>query len=408
MSLLKEAITNDAGAAKMAWFGPQGSGKTMAATQVAVGLAHHYHKDSPIAFFDTEKGSDFAKTLCDVEGIKLLRVKSRAFADLLEALKEAEQQGACALIIDSMSHVWTELMDSFCRRKKIQRIEFQHWRELKGMWREWVDAMLNTRVHILIAGRAGKEYAYEENEQGKKELITTGTKFKAEGEFGYEPDILVELWNEREEGSKRGSHLIHKGIVLKDRSWGLNGREFVWKDKSSYKKGDYQLVYACFEPYFKFLSIGGEHHAIDAERNSDDLFSAENGDSTHYLRARMRQACLEDWDATMELIFPGTAGAMKRARAVIGEAITGVRSRTRLEQYDVNQLQQCVGILMAFERRIKAEPVIEEQAMLELLKLAKEDFRGSSKDTTLLEVMLHKSVNEAKAKGGSGETPAPF
>jgi hypothetical protein len=65
-------------------------------------------------------------------------------------------------------------------------------------------------VHILIAGRAGKEYEYQENEAGKKELITTGTKFKAEGEFGYEPDILVELWNEREEGSKRGSHLIHK------------------------------------------------------------------------------------------------------------------------------------------------------------------------------------------------------
>jgi pantothenate kinase-related protein Tda10 len=64
MSLLKEAIANDAGAAKMAWFGPQGSGKTMAATQVAVGLSHHYHKDAPIAFFDTEKGSDFAKTLC--------------------------------------------------------------------------------------------------------------------------------------------------------------------------------------------------------------------------------------------------------------------------------------------------------------------------------------------------------
>src|SRR5947208_629877 len=321
MSLLKEAIANDAGAAKMAWFGPQGSGKTMAATQVAVGLSHHYHKDSPIAFFDTEKGSDFAKTLCDVEGVKLLRVKSRAFADLLETLKEAEQQGACALIIDSMSHVWTELMDSFCRRKKIQRIEFQHWRELKAMWREWVDAMLNTRLHILIAGRAGKEYEYQENEAGKKELITTGTKFKAEGDFGYEPDILVELWNEREEGAKRGSHLIHKGIVLKDRAWGLNGKEFVWKDKAAYKKGDYQLVYKCFEPYFKFLSIGGEHHAIDAERNSDELFSAENGDSAYYHRVRMKQACLEDWDATMELLFPGATAAMKRLRAIVGETI---------------------------------------------------------------------------------------
>jgi hypothetical protein len=404
MSLLKEATVTEQGSAKMAWFGPQGSGKTMSAVQVAVGLAHHFHKDAPIAFFDTEKGSDFAKPLCDAEGIRMLRIKSRAFADLLEALKEAEQMGACALIVDSMSHVWTELMDAFCRQKKISRIEFQHWRELKAVWREWVDAMLNTRLHILIAGRAGKEYEYQENDNGKKELITTGTKLKAEGEFGYEPDILVELWNERKEGAKRGSHLVHKGIVLKDRAWGLNGKEFVWEDRASYKKGDYQLVYKCFEPYFKFLAIGGEHHAaIDVERTSDGMFAGENGDSAYYHRLRMRQACLEDWDATMELMFPGSAGAMKRMRAVIGEAITGVRSRTRLEQFDVAQLQQCIGILMAFERRVKTEKPENEEELLKQLEFAKEDFRGSSfKQTTLVE-----AIEAGKANGTPEQKTAP-
>jgi len=123
-SLLKEATVNEQGSAKMAWFGPQGSGKTMSALQTAIGLSHNFHKDAPIAFFDTEKGSDFARPICEAEGIKLLRVKSRAFADLLQTLKEAEQQGACSLIVDSMSHVWTEIMDSFCRQKKISRIEF--------------------------------------------------------------------------------------------------------------------------------------------------------------------------------------------------------------------------------------------------------------------------------------------
>jgi hypothetical protein len=149
--------------------------------------------------------------------------------------------------------------------------------------------------------------------------------------------------------------------VLKDRAWALNGREFTWKDRNSYKKGDYQLVYKCFEPYFKFLSIGGEHHAIDAERTSDAMFG-ENGDSAHYHRARMKQACLEDWDTTMELIFPGTAAVMKRNRALIGEAITGVRSRTRLESYDVNQLQRCVGILMPPVTGAAAPPIARSPA----------------------------------------------
>ncbi len=43
------------GAAKMAWFGPQGSGKTMSATQVALGLSLHFHQGAPVAFFDTEE-----------------------------------------------------------------------------------------------------------------------------------------------------------------------------------------------------------------------------------------------------------------------------------------------------------------------------------------------------------------
>jgi hypothetical protein len=73
------------------------------------------------------------------------------------------------------------------------------------------------------------------------------------------------------------------------------------------------------------------------------MFGDNNGDSAYDHKQRMKTATLEDWDAGMELMFPGSAVLMKRNRAVAGEAITGVRSRTRLEQYDVNQLQLCVG-----------------------------------------------------------------
>jgi len=50
------------------------------------------------------------------------------------------------------------------------RIEFQHWRELKAVWREWVDAMLNTRMHILIAGRAGKALVGQTSISGDQRL----------------------------------------------------------------------------------------------------------------------------------------------------------------------------------------------------------------------------------------------
>ena len=100
----------------------------------------------------------------------------------------------------------------------------------------------------------------------------------------------------------------------------------------------------------------------------------------------------------MELMFPGSTAAMKRNRAVIGEAITGVRSRTRLEQYDVAQLQQCVGILICLEHRLKLEPAATEPDLLSQLAMAKEDFKGKPQ-LTLLEARLRQSVEQVKPNG---------
>jgi hypothetical protein len=92
----------------------------------------------------------------------------------------------------------------------------------------------------------------------------------------------------------------------------------------------------------------------------------------------------------------------------VGEAITGVRSRTRLEQYDVNQLQQCVGILMCLEHRLKVEPAATEADLLSHVQMAKEDFRGKPQ-LTLLEARLRQSVDPVDKGNRKPETTqAPF
>jgi hypothetical protein len=124
----------------------------------------------------------------------MLRIKSRAFSICWTRPRKPSRRDVVPLIVDSMSHVWAELMESFCRKPKISSIQFEHWRELKQTWRDWSDLMLNSRVHMLVCGREGKEYEYQENEEtGKKELISLGAKFRAR------------------RGAKRGSHLVHKG-----------------------------------------------------------------------------------------------------------------------------------------------------------------------------------------------------
>ena len=82
----------------------------------------------------------------------------------------------------------------------------------------------------------------------------------------------------------------------------------------------------------------------------------QDGRGDFYHRAQMKRTCLEDWYATMDMILPGRTDEGKRHRMMVTEGITGVRSKSRFESYDVNQLQQCVGILMCLEHRLKTEP----------------------------------------------------
>jgi len=370
MGLLSEAKMEQS-AAKIGVYGPQGSGKTTVCVMLALGASLTYHKGAPIAFFDTEKGSDFTEPMVRAEGVKLLRSKSRAFRDLLSVVAEAEQAGCCALVVDSMTHVWNELMDAFARQKHLKRIEFHHWREIKAEWRRWVDLMLNSRMHIFIAGRAGNIYEYQENDEtGKKELITSGTKMKAEGEFGYEPDILLELWNERTD-AKAGSRLIHKAMCLKDRSWHFNGHEFEWPDKPSYKKSDWKAIFEKLSPYFEYLSIGGPNVNVEASRTSDEMFTGENAYGDAYAAKKRKEQLLEEIENTLTLVYPGSDQKSKRAKLLLIEAVFGLRTWAGVCEKSNRDLADGKEWLMAFEKEAAGETPHEDKELLSLLAQCK-------------------------------------
>ena len=90
---LLRAARNEQGAAKIAGYGPQGSGKTTTLGMLALGLSITYHDRAPVAMHDTENGSDYLAPLFAIEGVPLVVHKSRAFADLLALLDEAEPAG---------------------------------------------------------------------------------------------------------------------------------------------------------------------------------------------------------------------------------------------------------------------------------------------------------------------------
>jgi hypothetical protein len=115
MSLFNPAETTTA-FLKMALMGFQGSGKSYTAALTAIGLAKLIQARKPVFFLDTEKGSDWVKPMFERAGVELFTAKTRAFTDLVAAIPEAEANGS-VLIVDSLTHFWVELCETYSARK---------------------------------------------------------------------------------------------------------------------------------------------------------------------------------------------------------------------------------------------------------------------------------------------------
>src|SRR5260370_539111 len=177
----------------------------------------------PVAFFDTETGSDWLIPDFAQAGVPLIVAKRRSFADLLAVMKEAEA-GASVLIIDSITHPWRELCESYMRKKQRTFLGMDDWGYLKGEhgWAKFTDLFVNSKLHIIMCGRAGYEFEDYKDDNGKRQIEKVGTKMKTEGETGFEPSLLVLM--EQVEDLRTGK-VKHRATVQKDRSTLLDGEQ---------------------------------------------------------------------------------------------------------------------------------------------------------------------------------------
>ena len=142
--------------AKTGCFGPMGSGKTTLLAMIALYLSKTYHQSAPVAFLDTEKGSDFVLPYFEMEGVPLLVDKTRAFTDLRNAHRAAIDQGACVLITDSLTHFWQELLKVM--KGESRRLDIKKIGEAKERWSEFTENYERSLIHWLVpAGRRGGE-----------------------------------------------------------------------------------------------------------------------------------------------------------------------------------------------------------------------------------------------------------
>jgi len=330
MGLLQKAENLQA-FGKIGFLGFAKSGKTYTSSMMAIGLHKLIKSKKPIAFLDTETGSDYVIPLFKKEGIELIAAKTRAFEDLLKITQEASE--SCdILVVDSVSHIWTDVIESYLKKKGKKSLAFQDWNVIKPTWREFTDLYLISKLHIIICGRAQFEWDYFENEEGKMELYKTGTKMRAETEFGFEPSLLIEM-----ERIKDSGKLIHRAKIIGDRAQLLDGQEF---DNPTFDN---------FLPHFQALNLGGEHNPLDVTRNSQDMFEHETGRPEWKAKQTKKDIALEEIQGSMVKLWPGATKEEKASKGDFIDVVFGTRSWTAVSEQPLEILENVKHRLRKFE-----------------------------------------------------------
>lgn len=337
---------------KMGLLGFGGAGKSRTSFEVAAGLVELLSgkRDKlPILYTDSETGSDFFKGLADARGIPLLQQKTRAFDELMLGFDEAKRLGG-VWIVDSITHFWIDLTESYMASKKRSRLYFQDWGPIKKTWGEFSTRYVIDPSHIIMAGRAAYEYDFTVDGSGEKQLEKTGTKMKAEGEMGYEPSLLVEMVREPKgealtAGAKAGKKKVagqlwdNVAYVLKDR-WGvINGARFKFGDDETNDK-----VFASFLPHISKLNLGGKHFAFDASHNSQARFE-NDPEKAMARRITSVKIALEEIPGLITATVTGSTAAEKAAKAEMLYKAFGTRSWTAVENMRLEQLTEGYGVL---------------------------------------------------------------
>lgn len=333
------------------------SGKTFTAVELAIGVRKHFGLEGPIAFDDTEASAQYvAPRIKKFTGKDLLGIQSRSLGDAAQFLRDCVKQGVSVAIVDSVTHLWRELCDSYLKqinekRAKLNppkpprtRLEFQDWGPIKEKWNVFSNLYLTLPIHVIICGRAGYEYAFEEREDGEgKDLVKTGVKMKTEGEFGFEPSLLVQMDRIQTDGDgKLTPAITHRATVIGDRFHVMDGQTC---DNPTFE---------FFKPYIDCLTPGGLA-TVDLTRQTD-MGIAASGDDAHSQEKKDRAIAWEEIGAAFTMAIPGKGAIEQKAKAQALLQVFGTASPTAIADMPSVKLRDGLKVL----REVAIPAAVEE------------------------------------------------
>lgn len=195
---------------RLALAGPAGSGKTYSALEIAFGIGGR------VAMIDTERGSGELYShlgeydVCTIEAPFLPE-------KYVEAIRAAEGAGYDIIIIDSLSHAWAGtggVLDIHGYAADKTGNSWTAWRQVTPRHNELVDAMLQSKCHIIATLRSKMDHI-QTTENGKTVVKKVGMNPIQRDGMEYEFTVFMDLDQAHMANTSKDRTSLFDGQVFK-------------------------------------------------------------------------------------------------------------------------------------------------------------------------------------------------
>lgn len=178
--------------------GPTGSGKSY--TGIRLGLLLCKEFGGKLAVIDTEdKSASLYQGIEAPDGVPWefdvcdLVKGHRAPQDYIRALNNAADAKYGVVLIDSITHAWTDMLAQVDKKAGDKENSFTAWRSVTPQHSALVDAITGYPGHIIFTVRMKMEYVLEKNEKGKMEPRKVGLAPVFRDGIEYESTVFADL-----------------------------------------------------------------------------------------------------------------------------------------------------------------------------------------------------------------------
>jgi hypothetical protein len=166
-----------------------GGGKTYSALLLAKGLVGDWSK---IAVIDTENNS--ASLYSNFGEFNTIELSAPYTPErYVEAIKACEDAGMECIVIDSITHEWDGKGGLLEIHSSMTGNSFTNWSSLTPRHQKFIDAILQSKCHVITTVRRKQDYEMTKDANGKTKVEKAGLKEVTREGFEYELTVNFNL-----------------------------------------------------------------------------------------------------------------------------------------------------------------------------------------------------------------------